>query len=157
MKSFLLIVTCLIYSSLSFSQVAFAYDRLNNEIIDISVDNIIKVMDMPSSEFDRIIKLKGYTLNVNNDCNNYIKGNSFDGSIHEISKCSLFLVTIGWFSLENGQSNITKFIDEIEKHYAGYDSKMKLSFYQVKRNNHTYNFYFTRTQSSENIFCKKID
>jgi len=138
-------------------QVNFTKDFRNNDIVEVSINNLIRILEMPSSAFDQAMKSKGYNLNIEDDCNNYVKGGSLDGTIHAVSKCARYLVTIGWFSLDRGRTNIKVFKDEIESYYAGYDRDMQMSFYQVKRNNFIYNFYITADNSSENVFCKKMN
>lgn len=156
MKKIVLVSLCLFLGNISFGQVSFTKDSRNNVIVEVSIDNLIKIMEMPSSEFKRIILSNGYNLStVENDCTDFVKGSSADGTIHVISKCSLYLVTIGWFSLNEGNSNITQFMDEIEKYHAGYDQKMQLPVYQVKKNNSTYNFYIKRSAGTESVFCRK--
>jgi hypothetical protein len=125
-------------------------------VVEVSIDNIIRMVEMKSSEFKSIILSNGYDLSkTENDCTEFVKGSSAEGTAHVISKCSLYLVTIGWFSLDKGISNITGFMDEIEKYYSGFDKKMQLPVYQVKKNNSVYNFYITRSEGTESVFCRK--
>lgn len=144
-------------STLAYGQVNFTKDFRNNDVVEVSINNLIKILEMPSSEFDHTMKSRGYNLNVQDDCNSYVKGGSLDGTIHAVSKCSRYLVTIGWFSLDIGRTNIKAFRDEIESYYAGYDREMQKSYYQVRRNNGIYNFYIMADNSSENVFCKKMN
>jgi hypothetical protein len=157
MRKLLIFLILLTVSTLGYGQVNFTKDFRNNDIVEVSITNLIRILEMPSSEFDRIMKSRGYNLNVQNDCNNYIKGGSIEGTIHEVSKCSRYLVTIGWFSLDRGRTNIKAFKDEVEQYYAGYDKEMQMSYYQVRRNNFIYNFYIMADNSSENVFCKKMN
>lgn len=152
------VLSLLIFPSMiGYGQVNFTKDFRNNDVVEVSINNLVRILEMPSSEFDRTMKSKGYALNIKDDCNNYVKGGSLDGTIHEVSKCARYLVTIGWFSLDGGRTNIKAFKDEIEQYYAGYDNGMQMSYYQVKRNNFIYNFYIMADNSSENVFCKKMN
>ena len=157
MKKPLIFMALLFLTIIGFGQVNFTKDFRNNDVVGVSINNLIRILEMPSSECDRIMKSRGYSLNVQNDCNSYVKGGSIEGTIHEVSKCSRYLVTVGWFSLDRGRTNIKAFKDEIEQYYAGYDKEMQMSYYQVKRNNFIYNFYITADNSSENVFCKKMN
>ncbi len=152
------IIQILFFSTIiGYGQVSFTKDFRFNDVVEVSINNLIRILEMPSSEFDKNMKSKDYSLNVEDDCNNYVKGGSLDGTIHAVSKCSRYLVTIGWFSLDRGRTNIKAFKDEIEQYYAGYDREMQMSYYQVKRNNIIYNFYITADNSSESVFCKKMN
>lgn len=158
MKTLLVFCLSLWFHYFSYGQISFVKDNHNNDIIEVTIDNIIKIMELPSSEFKSIIISKGYNLStVEDDCNNFVKGSSLDGTIHGLGKCSLYSFSIGWFSLEDGKSNISLFIDEIEKYYAGYDNNMELSFYQVKRNNLIYKFYISRSKETESVFCTRFN
>lgn len=156
MKKILVFSFYLWLCHISYSQISFSKDYRNNDIIEVSIDNIIKIMSFSSSEFKRIILAKGYDLwEVENNCNTFGKGSTANRTIHDITKCSLYFFSIGWYSLEEGKSNISGFVDEIEQYYAGYDKQMQMSVYQIKRNNSVYNFYFSRNQKAESVFCRK--
>jgi hypothetical protein len=157
MKKIQIAVLLILGTTTVHGQVSFTKDFRNNDIIEVSINNLIRIIEMPSSDFDQSMKSKGYNLSVKNDCNNYVKGSSLDGTIHEVSKCARYLVTVGWFSLDRGRTSIKAFKDDIERYYAGFDREMEMSFYQVKRNNSVYNFYILADNSSENVFCKKMN
>ena len=147
---------CLIQSG--YCQVTYTRDYKNNVMVEVSINNLIKIMELPSSTFKQEILSKGYnTSTIKDDCVDYVKGSTAERTIHSISKCSKYLVNIAWYSLPNGKSNITKFVDEIEDHYGGYDKDLQTTYYQIKRNNFIYNFYIMRSGQTESVFCKKIN
>lgn len=158
MKKVIILLFSLCLISNVNGQISYGKDHKYNTIVKVSIDNLIGIMEMSSSQMKSDITSHGYNQStVENDCVTYVKGSSLDGTIHGVTKCSKYLISIGWFNLSNGKSNLTTFIDEIESYYAGYDSDMQNSYYQVKRNNFKYNFYIMRNNKTESVFCKKVN
>jgi len=152
---FILLFICSCYSC--FGQISFTKDKMGNDIIEISVTNIIKCINLSNSEFNRIVLSKEYkNSKIENDCNDYIKGSSFDGTIHDITKCSFHFFSIGWYSLEEGNSYMKDLLDDLEKYFVGYDSSTKLPEYRIKYDGSIYGFYLSRSTGTELVMCKLI-
>lgn len=159
MKHLTLYMLLLISASVTAQiEVEFGWDYKYNTIVKPSLDNIIGILNMSSTQFKNDVISKGYRPSKSeDDCNSFTKGSTAEKTIHEITKCSNYFFNISWFNKMPNKSSIGEFLEEIEPYNVGYDSESNAPVYQVRKGHVMYQIHISKKSTTEAIYCKKFN